>query len=352
MSQIEDINHEGIKELLSKIDLHSKYHLMPLKGGRNNRAFKLKCNGHEFFLKAYFYSSTDPRDRLNHEFSFTTFAWSNGIHSVPKPLVKLPNHRLALYEFITGKIANYRPTSISDIRQATDFILSINNYRANDSAEKLPPASEACFSMNDHIRNTAIRVNRLSQIEVADDYDEIAKQLVDQRLLPLWDEVMKTIDARRKKNPSKDKTLSADQKWISPSDFGFHNAIEEGDGQLRFIDFEYAGWDDPAKLLCDFANQPDRILESSLSLNFIRDIIAADVNPEFLQYRYALLEPLYQIKWACIILNDFLPMGGVRRTFTRSSNVNENKKAQLEKLDAMLHRVNVYVTCKSLTGHY
>lgn len=340
MSQIEGIYHEGIKELLSKIGLHSKYHLMSLKGGRNNRAFKLKCNGYEFFLKAYFYSSTDPRDRLCHEFSFTNYVWSNGMHSVPEPLGKLPNHRLALYEFINGKTANYRPTTTSDIRQATDFILSVNNYRANDAAEKLPPASEACFSMDDHIKNTAMRVNRLSQIEVTDDYDEIAKQQIEQVLLPLWDEVMKNIDAQRKKNSFIDETLSVDQRWISPSDFGFHNAIEERNGRLRFIDFEYAGWDDPAKLLCDFANQPDRILESSLSLNFIRDIIAADVNPEFLQYRYALLEPLYQIKWACIILNDFLPMGGVRRTFTRSANINENKRAQLEKLDAMLHRIN------------
>ena len=340
MSQREDINHEGIKELLSKIGIHTKYQLILLKGGRNNRAFKLRCDGHDFFLKEYFYSSADPRDRLYHEFGFTNFAWSHGIHSVPEPLASLPNHRLALYEFIFGKVANYRPTTTNDIRQATDFVLSVNNFRANDVAEKLPPASDACFSMNDHIKNTALRINRLSQIEVTDNYDGIAKQQIDQRLLPLWDKVMKNIDARRKKNPSIDKTLSADQRWISPSDFGFHNAIEEGDGQLRFIDFEYAGWDDPAKLLCDFANQPDRILESSLSLNFIRDIIAADGNPEFLQYRYALLEPLYQIKWACIILNDFLPMGGVRRTFTCLANNNENKRVQLEKLDAMLHRVN------------
>ena len=338
MSQIDDISHEGIKEMLSKRGLHSKYHLIPLKGGRNNRAFKLKCDEHEFFLKAYFYSSKDQRNRLYHEFSFTTFAWSNGIRSVPEPLGKLLNKRLALYEFIAGKNANCRPTTMNDIRQATDFILSLNNYRASDSAEKLPPASEACFSMNDHIKNTAIRVNRLAQLEVADDYDEAAKQQIDRRLLPLWNEVMETIDARRKKNPFINKILSTDQRWLSPSDFGFHNAVEEGNGRLRFIDFEYAGWDDPAKLLCDFTNQPDRILESSLSLNFIQDIIANDVNPEFLQYRYALLEPLYQIKWACIILNDFLPMGGVRRTFTRTVNINENKRAQLEKLDAMLHR--------------
>jgi hypothetical protein len=340
MAYGEDIYHESITELLSKIGLNAEYHLMPLKGGRNNRAFKLNCDELDFFLKYYFYSPADPRDRLHHEFSFTTFAWSNGIHSVPKPSAMLPNHHIALYEFINGKTANYRATTTSDVRQAADFILSVNNYRKNDAARELPPASEACFSMNDHINNTAIRVKRLSQIEVADDYDETAKQQIDQLLLPLWDEVIKNIDAQRKKNPFIDKILSAEQRWISPSDFGFHNAIEEGDGRLRFIDFEYAGWDDPAKLLCDFANQPDRILESSLSLDFIRDIIAADINPEFLQYRYALLEPLYQIKWACIILNDFLPIGDARRKFTRLANINENKRAQLEKLNTMLHRVN------------
>lgn len=338
MSYPEDICHEGIKELLLKIGLNTKYYLIPLKGGRNNRAFKLICDSREFFLKEYFYSPADPRDRLNHEFSFAKFAWSNGIHSVPEPLAMVPNHRLALYEFIAGKNANYRPTTTNDIRQATDFILSVNNYRASDSAEKLPQASEACFSMNGHINNTAIRVKRLSQIEVDDDYDAIAKQKIDRRLLPLWDEVMKNIDVQRKKNPFIDKTLSTDQRWISPSDFGFHNAIEEVDGQLRFIDFEYAGWDDPAKLLCDFANQPDRILESSLTLNFIRYITAADANPEFLQYRYALLEPLYQIKWACIILNDFLPFGSQRREFTNLENVKAQKKVQLDKLEVMLDR--------------
>ncbi len=349
MNQHDDTDHEGIKILLSKMGLYGEYFLTPLKGGRNNRAFRLKCNGHEFFLKAYFYSPADPRDRLYHEFSFTNFAWSNGIHCVPEPLAMLPPKRLAVYDFITGNVANYRPTTTNDIRQALDFILSLNNYRANDAAKKLPSASEACFSLNDHIKNTAIRVNRLLQIEVTDDYDEIAKRQIAQRLLPLWDEVIKNINAQRNKHPLIDQTLSFEQKWISPSDFGFHNAIEEEDGKLRFIDFEYAGWDDPAKLLCDFSNQPDRVLDNSLSLNFIRAIIDADVSPSFLQYRYALLEPLYQIKWACIILNDFLPIGEARRKFTHSDNINKNKLTQLEKLDIMLQRVNN--TIKS-NAHY
>ncbi len=344
MNHSPDAPPEGIKALLAKIGLSGEYVLVPLKGGRNNRAFKLECGGHAFFLKEYFYSSSDPRDRLHHEFSFTCFAWSNGIHTVPEPLVRSLDSRLGIYEFICGQVANYRSTTADDISQATDFVLSINRHRAGGAADQLPSASEACFSISDHAANTAMRVKRLSLIEVTDDEDETAQKRIAERLRPLWQEVVAHIDRERGKERRLDQPLTASQRWLSPSDFGFHNAIEESNGRLRFIDFEYAGWDDPAKLLCDFANQPDRILEESLVVPFIQAIIDADVDPHFLQHRYALLEPLYQIKWACIILNEFMPTGRERRKFTRSADVREKKRSQLEKLDVMLDRVS-----KSLT---
>ena len=53
-----------------------------------------------------------------------------------------------------------------------------------------------------------------------------------------------------------DQPLDPAERCLSPSDFGFHNAILANDGRLRFIDFEYAGWDDPSKLICDFFCQP------------------------------------------------------------------------------------------------
>ena len=50
--------------------------------------------------------------------------------------------------------------------------------------------------------------------------------------------------------------LGEADRVVSPSDFGFHNALRTEDGRLAFLDFEYAGWDDPAKLVCDFELQP------------------------------------------------------------------------------------------------
>jgi len=50
--------------------------------------------------------------------------------------------------------------------------------------------------------------------------------------------------------------LPADETCLSPSDFGFHNALVDPSGALSFLDFEYAGRDDPAKPVSDFFCQP------------------------------------------------------------------------------------------------
>ena len=52
-----------------------------------------------------------------------------------------------------------------------------------------------------------------------------------------------------------ERPLDQQDRCLSPSDFGFHNALAQGE-TVRFIDFEYAGWDDPAKTVCDFFHHP------------------------------------------------------------------------------------------------
>lgn len=328
---------EGAAELLGRIGIERPFTLVPIRGGRNNRVFRVDTGGEAFFLKSYFSPPDDPRDRLNHEYGFTTFAWSCGIHSVARPLGCLPDLRLALYEYIHGKPADGRDSSMEDIRQAVRFILSLNTHRREPGARDLPSASEACFSLREHVENTEARVRRLSAIEISDECGRSADESVRRDLIPLWMETRERILSAAD-NGMCGRVLEFSERWISPSDFGFHNAIEEDEGRIRFIDFEYAGWDDPAKLLCDFANQPDRILDPELSGRFTEAIIGEDSRPDFLRFRYGLLEPLYQIKWACIILNDFLPSGKERRTFTLSDSAVSRRQDQLAKLAVMLER--------------
>jgi hypothetical protein len=66
-----------------------------------------------------------------------------------------------------------------------------------------------------------------------------------------------------------DAELAADRRTLSPSDFGLHNAIRRPDGSLAFVDFEYFGWDDPAKTLVDFVLHPGMLVSSNLAREFV-----------------------------------------------------------------------------------
>ena len=121
-------------------------------------------------------------------------------------------------------------------------------------------------------------------------------------------------------------------RLLSPSDFGFHNAILEKNNTLRFIDFEYAGWDDPAKLVCDFFCQPEVPVPLTYFEAVTHFIAGKASNPPDLWSRIDLLFPVYHLKWCTIILNDFLPVGNARRRFARQPNVTDRKIKQLEKV--------------------
>ena len=93
------------------------------------------------------------------------------------------------------------------------------------------------------------------------------------------------------------------ERILSPSDFGFHNILETM-GQLQFFDFEYAGWCDPAKLICDFACQPERQIRPIQAQQF-GEKISENLDLPSTMARFKVLLPLYRLKWCCILLNEF-----------------------------------------------
>jgi hypothetical protein len=107
-------------------------------------------------------------------------------------------------------------------------------------------------------------------------------------------------------------------EWIiSPSDFGFHNAmLRKSDNTLCFHDFEYAGWDDPAKLFGDFFNQ----IEVPVSLDYLHStadtLVQLSTEPQKLGWRLKTLLPVYAVKWCCIALNPVLASDASRRQFS------------------------------------
>ena len=286
-----------------------------LAGGRNNRVYRLDIeNGPSLVLKRYFSDSRDTRDRLGAEWNFVSHAWSRGIRTVPEPLLCDASERAGLYGFVQGRKLSGSEVTQAHVDAAVDFVLAVNEH----PRPALAAGSEACFSLNQHVALIERRLKRLVAIDPAAPNAGEAQHLVSARLFPAWNAVKKRITSNAV--AEEDRALTTDECCLSPSDFGFHNALLDGEGPLTFLDFEYAGLDDPAKLVSDFFCQPEVLVPLGYHARFIDRLAQGLCLDTAAIARCHMLLDAYRIKWACIILNDFVPLDSARRAFANEAD--------------------------------
>ncbi len=295
------------KRLCAAAELPEVDTLSQLSGGRNNQIFRVSFSSPDAepaLLKLYFKSPLDMRDRQRHEQLFSEFAWNCGVRCIPRLLASDAGAGANLFQFISGRPFQPGEVTSQHVEQATAFVIQLNPNSDQYTAE-LPPASEACFDLHSHLRLVQQRVDRCRKITQPD-----AMAFVEDELLPAWESLQQALISS---GDSKTTIIIA-----SPSDFGFHNAILKSDSDIVFHDFEYAGRDDPAKLISDFFHQPQRPapLEAFAPMaQALDEYLQAD--GEIISRANQLL-PLFGVKWACIVLNPLLPDGASRRKFAGS----------------------------------
>ena len=150
-------------------------------------------------------------------------------------------------------------------------------------------------------------------------YNQIIPEEIRSFLMTELDEEYKNLAKRTYISSDFNKELKPDEKIISPSDFGLHNAKLGKDGKLAFFDFEYAGWDDPAKTIADFFTQPAfpppmNQLPSCFPL--LVDILSPQ-NMDKLLRRLPIVFQIIRLKWSFILLNDYHPVYSKRRTLAK-----------------------------------
>lgn len=331
--------------LLQKAGFHGDFSLHPLTKGTNNKVFKVDVSGSQVLCKAYFHDTEDPRDRLHQEFSFLSFARKHGMHCIPSPLARDDENHLGLYEFINGKSINDAAQITSSlIEQALDFYHALNACRNASDALRLPAASEACFTLSAHLQCVEKRIARLQKILLTSDINEKACAFVQNDLISAWESIRNSVLSEvHKLQLPLDEALPLEDRILSPSDFGFHNARLTKDGNLVFLDFEYAGWDDPVKMVCDFFCHPQTPVSMKYYMPFLSAAVSDLPQKERHLLRAPLLLPVHKMKWCCILLNEFLPVDGRRRKFSRDFSAQEkweeHKEMQLEKARKAFHEL-------------
>jgi hypothetical protein len=310
--------------------------LASLAGGRNNRVFRVETDGDApLVLKSYFHDHHDPRNRLATEWGFLKIVWDRGVRAIPEPLACEPAARVALYSFVPGRKIAAGEVTDAHVAAAAEFVLAINV--SSGTHIELPPGSEACFSLAEHIATVARRVDRLSNLAPDAPLRADAARFVADRLQPAWQTLLVRLDREVRGNRfSLEQELKPADCCLSPSDFGFHNALENDNGGVTFLDFEYAGRDDPAKLLCDYFCQPEVPVPIRHFDPFLERVAAGLGLDSAARDRCRLLLDLYRLKWACILLNDFLALGAARRAFAGLAAWEHRCRAQLEKAESKL----------------
>ena len=315
-----------------------------VSGGGNNGVYKITAGQESFALKFYRTDEGDNRDRLGTEIKAVQFLQANAITNVPAYVNHNTEVNAALFQWISGSHVK-SPTS-NDFKAAATFAKQLNELSPKQELEDWALASDACLSLSDVTNQTEERFGRLMgenslagecrdflRNEFLGSYEEIkAQQLEKAAALGL--------DPASPIDPS--------AYILSPSDFGFHNALKTESGELVFLDFEYFGWDAPFKLVCDFILHPGMNLPESGWGTFINDFSEVYGLDEPGKNQIAIALPLFALRWCMIMLNVYLRNDGdIGLADTDRTELDNIRKTRLENTGHMLERARSLNRSKS-----
>lgn len=291
--------------------------------GGNNRLYRLETAAGPVALKLYPRAEGDGRDRLGAERAAAVFLAGQGETAIPRFLAAAEDLGFSLFTWVEGEAVT--AAGPAEVDQALAFLERLHRWRSAPAAAALPPASEACLSEAELRAQLRHRFERLAQVEDAGLRSFLAARIAPRLVGP---------DGAGADLPRHVQTLS-------PSDFGFHNALRRPDGGLVFLDFEYFGWDDPVKLTADILLHPGMDLAPAARARFLAGCagLYGAEDGDF-SARLRRFYPLYGLRWCLILLNEFLPERWARRHWAGAADRDRARHRQLAKAEAMAARLS------------
>jgi hypothetical protein len=139
---------------------------------------------------------------------------------------------------VEGRRLDSEKITDAHIDLAVAFLSTLKRLSALPTAANLPMASEAAFSVKGILRIIRARLARLSSLDQSEsEYRDLKRFLMCDVSKSL--EHMESRCASRMEGCawSLDGELMTEYRTLSPSDFGFHNALRRDDGSIVFLDF-------------------------------------------------------------------------------------------------------------------
>lgn len=272
--------------------------IKPTGSGRNHLCYAVVSGRKKFFLKIFRSSIGGAKERYEREVEGGKFVARQGIRT-PQHIASAVIHTpWVLYEYINE--------TAHAVLNVSDFLNFLKVTNDNDN-----PADFHLLALGNGLKVSEVWTDiqkRLGQLK-----KEIIRH-------PSLERSTRLIESHASHIIEKTANYIPMKIVFSAGDFGIHNSLSTKDG-LYFIDFEYCGQDDLAKVLSDFLLNPS----NSVLKPYFPSFIEAALEHFNVMDLYAMenLFELYKIRWSLILLNDF------RREYShRIENLDENARIQ------------------------
>jgi hypothetical protein len=293
-------------------------------GGANNRLFRVAGADRVYALKYYAGDEAERAERCGHEYGTLRFLWAHGERRIAEPVGASIVDGIAVYGWVDGTPVG--TPSDDDVDDLATFAKDLHGLRTVPGADVLPLAREAVRSHVELNLQIAARLERFTEVAARHP-----------RLDALLREITAELNLRTSEIDATELPRSA--QTLSPSDFGFHNALRTRDG-LVILDFEYFGWDDPVKLVADVLWHPGSELSTAARQRFYRRMADVYEMDSTFESRFERDARFYGLRWALIVLGEFLPDVWARRVASGSAvDPAASRARQLAKAQILVDRV-------------
>ena len=274
---------------------------VPISPGGNSTVFKLWLSDQSInFLKRYPEEGKSHGNRLKTEVAACRLLNKFQIEQSAEVIHEDVENQIVVFRWIDGVRVNDPKTEHIEI--LLEFVRALRDIERTDEVSELSGAKEACLSGQDICDQIQSRRDRLWCSEI--EFPEL-KAFLEKKFDPLFARTMECAQEHWPLKSGFSAQLPDKFQTLSPSDFGFHNALWEKSGKLRVIDLEYFGWDDPVKLASDFCWHPAMNLPQQLQQKWLSGMGQLFSRDQDFEKRFKTAHPLFGLRWAMIVLNPF-----------------------------------------------
>jgi hypothetical protein len=319
---------EQFKNICSEILGHN-YSTIKLNGGINNPTYLIKNKKVNYVLKKI---NTNPSSLFDRYVAEKQFLHLTNIISginTPKLLDSFDTERVLILEYIKpDNIENIQNIDSNKIYECINFIKKINLDKELGKKLITQNASDSYLDITGHIENIDVRIQNFSTKHIPElnkDHAEKLFYLLKNKWIILKKESFNFLNKEINQNSIEEYYLK-----ISPSDFGFHNIIINNNTNY-FIDFEFSGWDDPAKIYCDFILQPKFPIPITFHQLLKEQLLGKEYISKY-EKRIDLLYKLLQFKWYTIRYTFLNETKYNLRQFNQQNLLNLNTEEYLNEL--------------------